>query len=137
MALFGNKAERDAQRTVVNQAVADKMEERANNAHSEEVKGLLLDGEEVLKIQSVLADYAVVTTERLIFVDGNYAIINKKRKIVSIFFRHIHEVSFNYNDIAVNEVEIVTAHEKYELKMGNKELAKRFAMELMEQMRKK
>jgi hypothetical protein len=105
-----------------------KAEEQMNQQYQKEIDGLLLEGEEVIQTYGLVIDFACITDRRLFFVDGNMT--NKKKKVVSIPIHHIHSVSYDMGYV-MGEVTITTSHMEYEVKVLNKDLAKRFANHLL------
>lgn len=108
----------------------DKFEDKISGKYEKVVNELLLEGEEALKTYGLATDFAFITENRLVFVDRN--IMTKKKQVVSIFFPHIIDVTYDYGHF-LGEVNVTTSNATHTLKMVNKDVAQRFAMEIMQQ----
>lgn len=107
----------------------DKALEGMNTIHRENAKKFLLEGEEMIRCYGLLLDFACITNKRLFFVDAS---LSNKKKVVTIPYNHIVEVSCDYGHLR-GEVEVATTHKTYELKMGTG-LAELFSKDIMTQM---
>ena len=113
---------------IANMSDPNKALEGMNTIHRDKAEQLLINGEEIIQCYGLLLDYVCITNKRLFFVDAS---LNGKKKVVSIPYHHIEEVNGDYGYIK-GEVEIVTKHHTYELKIG-KILADQFVKDVLTQ----
>jgi len=125
MRMFGKLKE-----NIANIGNTDKALEGMNTIHGENAKKYLVEGEEMLQCYGLLLDFACITNKRLFFVDASLG--STKKKVVSIPFKSIVEVSCDYGGLR-GEVEVTTTHKSYDLKMGT-QLTVAFADDILTQM---
>lgn len=128
--MFGKLKEMQANAQSKQEESLDKAQESMNTIHRENAEKHLVIGEEIIQCYGLLLDFACITNKRIFFVDAK--LTSNKKKVVSIPYHAIHAVECDYGTFR-GEVEIITAHDKYELKMGVG-LAERFAKDILTQM---
>lgn len=109
----------------------DNLKAKADEQRQKEIDSLILSGEQVEKVFTLIEDYAAITNKRLIYIDKQWT--STKKGINSVPLSKISCVSLTRGGMLsfTKEVEIVVSGKAFELKFLDGKQAQEFYMHLV------